>query len=198
MKRNHKRSLFILGGVLLVAVGAVATFLLMHHMVKKSPQESERPIGAAIPSHFAFAGARGWWQGATSRDDVAVFPEAGGCFVSIQYLANETAADKETKQQAANTLLKQQGYTVTATNVTPMTIRTDSGNLQYTLHQFSTVAPSASTKIQGGQEYGYVPLPEGSLYVMGSCDTPEQLAATLPVVQAISFDTTHVAAHNKK
>lgn len=170
----------------LVVVFAIAVFAFQHKNTDAAP--STKPsVGAAVPSQFAFAGAIGWWQGATNKTSVAVFHNTQDCFVSVQHNTGTIEAEQAKVQSASNTLINQ-GYSVTPINKLTLAFRTNEGVKQYQLDQSSVASQPGASKVEGGQEFAYLPLANGHIYIEGYCDTPAELSATIPVLQAFNFD----------
>jgi len=58
------------------------------------------------------------------------------------------------------------------------------------LQQASVTTPAGGNKVLGGQEFGYLKLSDKDyLFIEGHCETADQLAATIPALQAITFDS---------
>lgn len=70
-----------------------------------------------------------------------------------------------------------------------MTIQTNSGSKQYQLQQSSVTGPVGTGQVLGGQEFGYLQLSSGYLYIEGYCNTSAKLAATIPALLAITFNS---------
>jgi hypothetical protein len=201
MKRNYshmkqKRNFFALNRravivlVLLVIVAASITVIMWRNHTEAVSVVEQPPVGAAVPSQFTFdkSGAPDWWQGATRKTDMALF-HAHDCFVSVQYKTGTIAADKE-KIQKDQADLVSRGYTITPGTSQTLTLQTKSGSKQYDLNQSVVTSPAGADTVKGGQEFGYLPLTNGYVFVEGYCDTSEQLTATIPALQAITFDET--------
>jgi hypothetical protein len=183
--------------VLLVIAGVVSATLILKPGKTAATTPKKAPVGAAVPSQFTFSGATGWWQGATSKSDIAIFPNAMNCFVSVQHITGSLTA-KQARDQASVASLTSQGHTVTQLGSQSLSIKTNTGVKQYQLQQINVSNPSgASTsnggQLEGGQESAYIPLSNSDfLYVEGYCDTSSELPTTIPVLQAISFDANKV------
>lgn len=187
--KHHVINRYTIGvSIILIAAIAAATILVLkHNLVEAAP--SKPPIGAAVPSQFSFAGAGGWWQGATNHTSMAVFHRVeDGCFVSAQHKSG--AVNGTAEIQKANATLSSQGYIVLPASTQTLMLQTNDGPRQYDLVQSSVTSPSGVSKVMGGQEFGYLQLADGYLYIMGYCDTAAELPATIPALQAITFDST--------
>jgi len=81
------------------------------------------------------------------------------------------------------------GYTITSGANLTVTLQTDTGKQSYQLQQSTVITPAGGDKVLGGQEFGYVALSNNNyLSIKGYCDTTDELAATIPALQAIKFD----------
>lgn len=174
-----------ISALLVIAIAAVTLLMLKHSFVQAEPS-TKQPVGAAVPSQFSFGGADGWWQGATNRTSMAVFHRTDGCFVSAEYKLGAVNAVAEV--QKTNATLSSQGYTVLPVGTQTLMLQTSDGPQKYSLEQSSVTSPSGSSKVMGGQEFGYLQLTDGYLKIMGYCDTAAQLPATIAPLQAINFD----------
>lgn len=179
---------YTIGSSIFIAIAAISTVVILPHNHTEAASPAKPAVGAAVPSQFKFTGANGWWQGATNKTSMALFHKTDGCFTSVEHKSGmvDTAAELQ-KQYDMQT---RGGYTVTPGNTQTLTIQTVAGQEKYDLHQSSVTGTGDGGKVKGGQEFGYVQLPSGYIKVMGYCDTPDQLPATLPALQAIKFDST--------
>jgi hypothetical protein len=185
-KQFARRRYMVISLASIVVVSAIALFVFQHKNTDAAP--STKPgVGAAVPSQFTFVGAIGWWQGATNKTSVAAFHNAHDCFVSMQHNGGTTAAD-EAKVQSANDGLINQGYTVTPLGTQTLTLQTNGGVRQYQLEQSSVTTPPGANKVEGGQEFAYLPVANGHIYIEGYCDTPAELPATITALHAFKFD----------
>jgi hypothetical protein len=80
------------------------------------------------------------------------------------------------------------GYTVNTVGTQALSLQTSSGAKQYNLQQLDVIVPAGGNALLAGQEFGYVQLPDGYVKVQAYCDTAAQLSATIPVLQAITFN----------
>jgi hypothetical protein len=175
--------------VVAVAVLAVTTTLIVTNRNKTDAAASVKPaVGAAVTSQFAFTGSTGWWQGATNKTSMAVFQDTHSCFVSAEYKTG--TIDAAAELQKIQSSLAGQGYTVTPGSTQTLTLQTAASQQHYELHQSAVTTPTGSSKVEGGQEFGYVQLSVGYIKIMGYCDTADELPATIPALQAIKFNET--------
>lgn len=172
---------------LVFAVAAATTVGIALNHNKTDAAASVKPgVGAAVPSMFTTSGVSGWWQGATSKTDMALFESNHDCFTSVQYKTGtvDAAADMQTattKQAAA-------GGTVTPGAVVSMNLQTTDGTKSYDLHQFTTTSADPSDKAMQGMELGYVQLANGYVKVQANCNTADQLPSTIPALNSVKFD----------
>ena len=186
-QRNTRRTLirFSLSALVLVVV-AIATVLIITQHNRTGAAPSVKPgIGAAVPSKFSFTGTMGWWQRATRETDMALFHPADSCFISVQYKSG--TVDEATELQKLTLSQASINGTSAPGTVLPMTLQTIAGPVQYQLHQY-TLTPPAGVQLLRGFELGFVQLSGNYIQVEGHCDTPDQLSATIPALQAIKFD----------
>jgi hypothetical protein len=170
--------------VFLVLAAASAIVVLQHN--RTDAAAAVKPaVGAAVPSQFSSTGATGWWQGATSKTDIALFHKYD-CFVSVQHKTG--IVDTTAELQKTQGLLASEGYTVTPGNTQALTLQTPAGPQQYELHQSSVTTPTGEHTVKGGQESGYLQLSGSYLFVEGYCDTPDELPSTIPALQSIKFN----------
>jgi hypothetical protein len=175
---------------LLIIAGVIFTVFTVKPGQTDAVAPKKLPVGAAVPSQFTFSGTSGWWQGATNKTSIAIFPNAMNCFVSVQHITGSLAA-KQAKDQASVASLTSQGHTIAQLGAQSMSIKTSAGVKQYQLQQINVSNPSgASTgsQLESGQESAYIPLSSSDfIYVEGDCDTSAELPTTIPVLQAVSF-----------
>lgn len=185
---TRKRRITLSLGIL-VAIATAGSFIFVNEHNRTDATPSLKPkIGAAVPSEFKFTGAINWWQGATSRTSMALFHTLqDGCFVSLQQKTGTIAADQASFQKTESQLTST-GYTITPVAAQAMTIQTNSGSKQYQLQESSVTSPAGASRVLGGQEFGYLQLSNGYLYIEGYCNTSAELAATIPALQAVSFN----------
>lgn len=145
-------------------------------------------VGAAVPSQFSFDGTVGWWQGATNETSMALFHRNtdDGCFVSAQYKTG--IVDAAAAIQKTNSALTSSGYSVTPGTTQTLTLQTKVGLQSYELYQSTVTTPTGAQQVEGGQEFGYVQLAGGYIYIEGYCNTAAELPATIPALQAIKFN----------
>lgn len=189
-KQNSKSKTLILSTIIaIVLLGGLTAFLVIRNSTQVSADTTKNSPAA---SHFSFIGATGWWQGATNETSMALFDknETKACFTSAEYIAGTVDISPEVQKTQNLASLKGDGYVVTSIGVKEMNIQTSEGEKTYSLHQSSVVTPAGFDKLKGGQEFGFVELTNGYIKIMGYCDTPEQLANTLPSLQAIKFSDT--------
>lgn len=73
-----------------------------------------------------------------------------------------------------------------------LTLQTSAGPKGYTLHQY--VVKGEKTELGtafGGQEFAYLPLSNGYIYINGFCKTSDQLPKTIPALEAVTYSPAH-------
>lgn len=173
------------GILVLVIIAAGVGVAFWHHGHTDAAASKKPGIGAAVPSEFSFADTIGWWQGATNKTSMALFHNAQDCFTSDQYKKGTVNVALALRNQ--QTTLTNQGYTVKPAAVKTLALQTSTGQQSYQLFQYSVTTPSGASQVEGGQEFGYVPLTNGYVYIEAYCDTPSELSATIPALDAVTF-----------
>ena len=173
------------GVLLLVVVMAVSAVAAIWHNHTDAAPAVKPAVGAAVPSQFKFTGAADWWQGATNKTSMALFHKiADSCFTSVQHIPGtvDAAAELEKLQTTQSG-----GGTSTPGAVLSVTLQTNSGSKQYELHQY-TLTPPDKEPLLRGLELGYLQLPGSYIKIEGHCETPDELSATIPALQAITLN----------
>lgn len=170
--------------ILLVVASAFVVYKIMHNRAETAA--AKPPVGAAVKSMFSFTGATGWWQGATNETSMAVFHKYD-CFTSVEYKTGTVDIDAELEK--VQNSVASGDYTVIPGSTQTLMLQTKLGPQKYELHQSSVVIPQGAMPVKAGQEFGYLQLSDGYIKIMGYCDTPDQLPATIPALQAIKFQT---------
>lgn len=189
MKHNRftsKRTILIISAFIIVM--ATAIVIVTKHGAAKATPSAKPALATAVKSQFSFTGVSDWTQGATRMTDMALFHKYD-CFTSIQHKTGAIVTDKEQRQKIRERLIAD-GNTVVAVATPTVTLQTKTGQLSYELQQFNMTPPAGGEKIKSGLESGYIQLSDSYLYIEGNCDTAEQLASTIPALQAIKFDET--------
>ena len=190
IKQKPKTALFnrnTLGVLALVLVVAALALCMMKSGLTdtKKPPPKTHTVSESTPSQFSFAGTAGWQQGPTNGSSMALFKSTHECFASIEHKPGTVNMAAELQKTQDN--LTKQGYSVAPGGNPTLTIQTPQGPQQYQLHQSAVTSPAGASTLEGGQEFGYLQLSSGYLYIMGYCDTAAQLPATIPALQAITF-----------
>ena len=173
-----------------LGIGAASFLVIPRHGHADTAPAVKPPVGAAVKSLFSFTGTPSWWQGATSKTDIALFHTADdGCFVSVQY-KTDTIAANEAKLQKSQAQLTSNGYTTTPGATLTLTMQTNTGPQSYKLLQSAVATPSGANTVLGGQEFGYLQLAKGYVYIEGHCNTSAELPSTIPALQAVQFNVT--------
>jgi|GEM_PF-1670233 len=180
----------------LVIAAAAFTMLVIKPGTSDAATPQKKAATAAVPSQFTFTGAADWYQGPTRKGDMALFHKIqDSCFVSVQHITGTTIAAHQAKKHKFDAQEAAGGHTVTPFAVQNMTLQTNTGVKQYQLQQTNTTNPAGASTANGsqldeGNEEGYVPLGTNDfIYVEGHCETAAELAATIPALQAVTFDT---------
>jgi len=74
MKQRRKHlnlNRYTVGAFTFVVAVATSTPLIIKHNRTDAAPPAKPAVGAAVPSQFKFTGATDWWQGATSKTDMA-------------------------------------------------------------------------------------------------------------------------------
>jgi hypothetical protein len=189
MKHKHKKLFMYTSCTLAVVAIAAAVggvIFMKHHAADAAVlpgTPSNLPQKTPGTAEFSFKSngkTSGWWQGATDKVSMALFYRPNDCFVSTEY--HNSTIDAAAKLQSHIDMLRQ-GSSVTEIGSKSLTLNTSTGKMQYELHQYHVVGDG----LLGGEEFAYVPLSKGYLKIQGYCDTPEQLAATIPALEAVKF-----------
>lgn len=193
MKQKQNINRYVFGIVALaILAGIVVTVSIIRTNTTKAVPSSKPHVAKAV-SQFSFVATQGWWQGATNTTSMAVFSDTGNCFVSAEHKTGSIGTQR-VKQQKIDASLASAGHVITPLPTQTLSITTNTGVRQYRLEQASVANPVGATsqngsKVEGGQEFGYVPLSDNDyLVIKGYCDTSDQLASTLPALRAIRFD----------
>lgn len=179
--RNTKLKITLLVAlVAVVGTAGVALFRANSYAAaenKTTEQESK--------SLFSFTGATGWRQGPSNETSMALFGKAradgtSACFVSAEYKPGKVDVDAALQKQQDS--YKTTGGTMTQTATVTNVLQTNEGEKQYELRQYTV--DGGSEKAMGGLELGYLQLKDGYVKVDGHCEAVEELAITIPALQA--------------
>jgi hypothetical protein len=184
-KHNHfKFNRYVIGTLSLLVIAAAAFLLLRQNQTEATP--STKPAAKTATSQFSFSGAPGWRKGPSNKTSMALFHGPHDCFTSVEHKTGsiDVAAELQKNQDS----LTSGGYTAAPGAIQSVTLQTSTGPEQYTLRQYSVTGAGSAGTVKGGQEYGYVQLPDSYVEIKGYCDTADQLSATIPALQAIKFD----------
>lgn len=160
--------------VLTVAAACAAVFL------------THSNTSSAASAIFSFTGASNWKQGPTNQASMVLFHNTHDCFTSVDYRTGSVDANNEI--QKVQKSLAQSGYTVTPGGVETLALQTQNGQQPYRLQQLSVTGKGNDGKLKAGQAFGFVQLSGGYVKIEAYCDTPGQLPATIPALQAIKFN----------
>lgn len=178
-------------GIFIALVVAASAVVLYHGHPKQSAAASKSSAAAQSPFAFAAAQALAWRKGPSNATSLAIFHNGtDGCFASMEYRPGTINA--EAALQATQASLASSGYTSQPSAILNVTLQTGAGLQQYQLHQYTVSGTGSSGQTMGGQEFGYVQLSDGYLKIESYCNTPDQLPATIPALQAMSFNAAKV------
>jgi hypothetical protein len=185
----HKRK-FIVAGLLaaiIATTGTGGTIFALHNNTASPQTAAETRDNKAVDSMFSFSDSQGWWQGVTTKKSMVVFDnnKTHACFVMFEYVPGTVNADTEISK-IDNVLIKE-NYTITPLNSLELDMQVNSRPLQYELRQSAVTTPLGSSKVKGGQAFGYVQLTSGYVKIAGYCDTPEQLPSIVTALKAVTF-----------
>lgn len=137
---------------------------------------------------FEFAGAQGWWQGATNHNSMALFDsnEKRECFVSSEFKQGIVNVSSEYTRREAEVKGVDSGYTISQASTSQGQINTLSGTKQYTINNYSITGGVQPTK--RGFSLGYIQLADGYVQTLSWCDEPSQLHNTLPAINAVKIN----------
>ena len=185
------RKKFIIATILsAVLVGAGVGGTVWFQSTQQAAADTKEP--AKSQPLFSFTGVEGWRKGPSNDTSMALFSQAredgtSPCFVSVEYRSGSVDSSLEINKTKDS--LTKDGYTATSHEPRVVNMQTGSGELQYELHQYKVESPSGSVEVYGGQQLAYHQLTEGHLKVIGNCETSEQLAMTIPALEAIRLET---------
>jgi hypothetical protein len=180
--RTHKL-LLIAVVVLSVLLVVLVIFKLNHETAAKKPKDTAR---VAVNSQFSFdaKAAPEWRQGPANKMSMALFYEKGDCFVSFE---NKTVpADEVTSLEQIKSGMVANGYTVADLGSHSLTLKQPGTGTSYVLHQYSATGGD-SNGLYKNQEYAFVSMAKGHVFIQGYCDNPDDLPDTLTALSAVTF-----------
>jgi len=171
---------------LFIVLALATTFVIIkaRHSTSDAAAKSSPPTTTTFD--FSFTGASGWRKGPANLTSLALF-HGDGCFVSAEHKTG--TVDIAAELQKYQDTLTGSGHTVVPIATQQLLLQTSATPQSYELHQFSAAGSANDSKTMGGNELGYVQLSNGYVKFEGYCDTPVQLAATIPALQAIKFNS---------
>ncbi len=182
---NTKKNLIIIA---IVAVAVVAGSVLIMNSKSNAESQSAGNNEESLPkSVFAFDtnSAEGWRKGPSNATSLALFSNNRECFVSVEQ--KDGTIDMESRLEKTQVDLEKDGYTRQSTGTVEVAMQVNGDSESYKLHKYDVAGDGDAGKLYGGQEFGYVQLADGYIAVQGYCDKAEQLPATIPALQAISY-----------
>lgn len=178
---------------LLIPVFAVIAFMTIggvlftkHDNVKASTTPAAKPSSQQSKFTFNSSMAPNWRQGPTNQTSLALFSNDHSCFLSFQY-KDGTIVAADALQQTQDSLSKD-GYKSIGIKTLDTSIQSSTSTEQYELHQYSVTGSGSAGQVYGGQEFGYLTLPNNHVFVQGNCNTAEQLLTTIEALQAVKLD----------
>ena len=188
-KRYSKSKLLLICVIagLIVIAGAGCAFVLRSNS-KASADSATIPVAKPLFS-FNTTAAIDWRKGPSNGTSMALFYKPNDCFVSAEYKTGtvDIAAVLQENQKD----LESGGYTSTQSAIIPVTLETNAKAQQYNLHQYSVITPAGTNEAYAAHEFGYIQLSSGYIKIEGYCTDTDNLAATIPALQAIKFDEDH-------
>lgn len=183
----------IIVAVMLAILTVTGTGGTIFALQGSSQTTAETRDNKAIESMFSFSDPQGWWQGVTTKTSMVVFDNnsSHACFVMLEYISGSVDADSEINKINAELTKHGENYAITPLDTKKLELHTTAGPVGYELRQSSVTTPPGSSKVKGGQAFGYIQLSDGYVEIKGYCDTPEQLGSIMPALEAIKFDDTN-------
>lgn len=171
--------------VLMAIVGTSVAVTLQHNHTDAAPTP-KKAASTVHPSQFSFnaTAASDWTKGPSNRTSMALFYKPADCFTSVEYKPGTVDIPAELAKK--QNMMNGDGYTSTPGAIVSATLQTGSGPQTYQLHQFA-VSGGGTDKLYPADEFGYLPLAHGYIKVEAYCTTAQNLAATIPALQAITF-----------
>lgn len=184
MRRRTSRiiSKVIIPLLIIIAVAAVATGIVLKHRGTEAEAPSRPVISKPVQSEFLFTGAAGWYKGPSNQTSMALFSDDHSCFTSIEHKSG--AVNVATMLQKQQSDLASSGATMAPDTTLKTTVQTSTGNLPYVLHQFRL---SGGEQLMQGLQLGYIQLSNGYLEIQGHCNTASQLPSTIPALRAYKY-----------
>ncbi len=186
--KPRRTKLIISLAAAIVIIAGVAAVLIYGN---KTPSKSEVKNESTQPTPmFSFTGANDWRQGPSNETSMALFGKArddqtSACFTSIQYRTGTIDIAAELKEQQDS--MAAMGTPLTQIAATPVTLKTTKGDKEYDYHQYN-MATNSTEDIMRGLGLGYVQLDEGYVQIDGHCNTAEELASTVPAIEAYKLN----------
>jgi hypothetical protein len=180
--RTHKLLLVVVV-VLSVLLVVLVIFKLNHETAAKKPKDTAR-VAASSQFSFDAKAAPEWRQGPANKTSMALFYEKGDCFVSFE---NKTVpADEVTSLEQIKSGMEANGYTVTDIGTPSLALKQPGTETTYVLHQYSATGGD-SDGLYKNQEYAFISMAKGHVFIQGYCEDPANLPYTLAALSAVTF-----------
>lgn len=168
----------------LVAIVAIVFGVLTSQSNAKSSSATNK--ATVQQSDFAFATdkAEDWRQGPSNGTSLALFSNDRTCFVSLEH--RNGAVNIAAELQKIESQFVKGGYTAVRYIKKAAILRIGGESHQYQLYRYTVSGKGSGGQLYGGQEFGYVPLSNGYVFVQGYCNTVDQLPSTISALQAIT------------
>jgi hypothetical protein len=189
----------------IVAVG-VATFLIWQYVQKSAEPNINKPLFSLDTDK-----APDWWTSGSSwlddydvvqYEDSAPLPivsilafqgvknandRLDRCFVSASYYEGNIDTNSALKEKEAG-MVKGRENSTSLIKLGELTLRikTSEGDKEYILHQYDLTPPEGE-EFQRGNEFGYIQMTDGYVYIFGVCPTANMLDSTIPAISALEL-----------
>jgi len=176
----------MLGLIAVLLAAAVAMFIVK--VAATDNKKTDKPAAKQpSASQFSFDGAAApeWRKGPSNATSMALFWNSGDCFVAVESKAG--TADVLTELDKVQSGLRADGYTVNTIASPTVTMQTTNGTLPFTLYQYAALGAGGQDAPYQGQALSYVPTEQGHIKVIGYCDDPVNMPATVTALEAITF-----------
>lgn len=203
-KSSVNHILLIAVGLIVLAGTIVIVGLIWQNINSPTTNSSDRPSFSLDPTQ-----APNWWTSGSSwpRDHevdqyedspplplVSILAFQGvdkpgdrldQCFISASY--NEGSVDVSAAiQEKTDGMLKGMEESSSLEKIAEInkTLKTSEGTKEYTLHQFDL---STEDSVQKGNEFAYIQLTDGYVYIFGVCPTADMLESTENAISALEL-----------
>jgi hypothetical protein len=123
-------------------------------------------------------------MGPTNATSIALFDKNNDCFVAFDVRSG--SVDENAELQKVKSSLTADGYAVTDIGTPTLTLRHADTKKDYVVHQYSVASTSADGPYKS-QEFAYIPVAAGHIFIQGYCDDPANLPGTLAALSAVTY-----------